>query len=359
MQTEPSLAQAANEPSNQATDALVASMLERISGGPTSGPLSGVIAEAAEVAPVKETKVDPVVEEAAPVEKVDLEPEPEVVEETTEEPEPEAEEAPEGEKPPVKPAAKEPERFRFKDDEDKAVALLAKAKGISLVKAATLYASLNAEEVPPETTPVTQSPSTPEVKALETKVAELDAKLESLGENNGLLDGEAIKLFKEHAKAVSDLGRAMDRAEAQAGSVASVVQQQERAFAETVKAYPAMADSESPQYLLAAQLADRAARDQSHPDHLAGQQPDAPRYFADKAAEKLKMPPAKAKAAPVETAPAATPGKPKPGPVAGTRGTIPPPAEKPIADRVTEARARTLSMIGGGGGESDSDVMVM
>lgn len=96
------------------------------------------------------------------------------------------------------PQQKAPERFRFKSDEDRAVAALAKAKGISLVEAGRLYSELNGAapaeaEAQAEATPErTVAKAKEELKELRQKradalrnveldeAADLDLKIDAL-----------------------------------------------------------------------------------------------------------------------------------------------------------------------------------
>ena len=99
------------------------------------------------------------------------------------EPEPEQEEEPEQiseeeeEPEPTEPTDEEEprlqERYRFKDDNDKAVAALAKAKGISLVEAAKQYESLNS---PKEQENQTQAEATETVASVKDQIKDLEAK---------------------------------------------------------------------------------------------------------------------------------------------------------------------------------------
>lgn len=79
---------------------------------------------------------------------------------------------------------KEPDRFRFKNPEDRAIALLAKTKGISLVAAAKLYAG----DAPAVTPAAADAPATPEPAAdpdlvrYDTHLGDLDAQLKKLSD---------------------------------------------------------------------------------------------------------------------------------------------------------------------------------
>lgn len=106
-------------------------------------------------------------EPAEEIEQVEEQPEEEGQEQISEEEEPEATAEEE--------ETRLQERFRFKDDEDKAVAALAKAKGISLVEAAQQYAALSTpKEQPQEQQISAEAPET--VKSVTAKIKELEAQ---------------------------------------------------------------------------------------------------------------------------------------------------------------------------------------
>lgn len=79
---------------------------------------------------------------------------------------------------------KAPDRFRFKDAADQAVALIAKTKGISLVAAAKIYAADNPTTdpaAPAKTTPAAPAPD-PELARYDTRLAELEATQKKLSD---------------------------------------------------------------------------------------------------------------------------------------------------------------------------------
>ena len=80
---------------------------------------------------------------------------------------------------------KEPDRFRFKNPEDRAIALLAKTKGISLVAAAKLYAGDAPAATPaaPADAPATPEPAAdPDLVRYDTHLGDLDAQLKKLSD---------------------------------------------------------------------------------------------------------------------------------------------------------------------------------
>lgn len=69
-----------------------------------------------------------------------------------------------------------PDRFRFKDPADQAIALIAKSRGVSLAQAAKLYEGTPAGTPAAPATPAED----PALKAYDTQLAELDTKLKKL-----------------------------------------------------------------------------------------------------------------------------------------------------------------------------------
>lgn len=236
------------------------------------------------------------------------------------------------------------DRFRFKRDEDRAIAQLAKARDISLADAARIYGQMfPAESTVP--TPTPQVVTSPAVQALEETVATIGARLEELGSLEGLWNPEIAKLTRDYAKAEAALAVAQSRAEDIAVSSQSFEAQRAQVFDHTVQMFPDMANRDSVQYLLATQLAERA-QNPSSPDYEAGTQLDAPRYFAEKAAKLLGKPAGKP-AIPVKAA--VPPETIKPGPASGTRQTLPPNPAQTGAAQVAAKRAQVLERISGGG----------
>lgn len=234
------------------------------------------------------------------------------------------------------------DRFRFKNDEDRAVAQLSKALGISIVDAAKI---VEANRPKQEVAPTPQVVTSPAVQALEETVATIGARLEELGSLEGLWNPEIAKLTRDYAKAEAALAVAQSRAEDIAVSSQSFEAQRAQVFDQTVQTFPDMANRDSAQYLLATQLAERA-QNPSSPDYEAGTQLDAPRYFAEKAAKLLGKPAGKP-AIPVKAA--VPPETTKPGPASGTRQTLPPNPAQTGAAQVAAKRAQVLERISGGG----------
>lgn len=278
-------------------------------------------------------------------------------------------ETPTGDKPketevPTAKEGKTQERFRFKDSEDQAILQIAKAKGISVSAAAKFFAG----EQEPAKVEQNQTAAAPEPYVSQT-TSDLQAKSDQIAqelqafeddENNrdgALIPSRILKLQRELVTVTSQLNSALrddHRANAEAESIRA---RQSEVWEATVKAYPDLADARSPLYRMVARLADEAHNPAS-PDHQAGQQPDAPRYFADQAAELLKIKPGKAApATAASAAPTTQPPAPKPGPASGSRQTLPPTAAPTTQQKIADIQARTLAMIGGekGNGQGDRD----
>lgn len=241
-------------------------------------------------------------------------------------------------------AASKREKFRFSNAEDKAIAQLAVAKQITLAKAAELYAKFNEPEPKPE---VVQSEpvaivASPTVKALENEVTALEAQMD--GFVDGIYTAESIKVTRDHARKVAQLERAKMEQEQTEQANATFETQRENAMTETVKAFPDMANRQSAQYLVAARLADEAANPK-HPDYKAACSMDAPQFFAQKAADLLKLKPAPA--ATVKT-PVAAKTPTKPSPASGNRQTQGATREKSEADQLAEKLSNTYDIIAGG-----------
>jgi hypothetical protein len=133
-------------------------------------------------------------------------------------------------------------------------------------------------------------------------------------------------------------------------------------LADSVKRYPDLGNRDSALWKVAAQMA-REAHDPNHPDHLAGQHVEAPRYFAEKAAALLNLRPGANRSGAGQTsgmpvsplASVAGRSGPRPGPASGSKQTSPPARSLSDQQKIAAAHARTLSLIGGksGGGYDD------
>lgn len=164
---------------------------------------------------------------------------------------------------PEQPEAKAPDRFRFKSDEDKAVALLAKAKKISLVEAAKLYDGLNPEQQAQD------SPS-PQSSGPKESSSDLEKRIEAL-ENEEL---EAIRLVDvdrhvEIKVELRELNKKVAEAKAQEATarqseIASFEADFDRHCDKAYGAYPDLKDPNSALYKRVAEL-DNAAKQGGDP----------------------------------------------------------------------------------------------
>lgn len=133
--------------------------------------------------PADETKADETPAET-PAEEPEATPEAEETEEsdTEDTPEPEAAETPEKGK-----EKAGPDRFRFKSEEDRAVALLSKTLGVSLVEAAKRFEAMKgtkpaAAETPaePEAETIAPPEAPPELAEIDQQVTALDTRIKDL-----------------------------------------------------------------------------------------------------------------------------------------------------------------------------------
>jgi hypothetical protein len=259
-------------------------------------------------------------------------------------------------------AAKDPkaaERFRFSAAADKAVALIAKAKGISLVDAARVYAgepgaATAGAQAAPAQDPAPM-PVSPNVAQLEAQVARLERQLDESGGTGGLWNGRVSALVKQHSRTSAALEVARLTAAQAAVEHQAFEAQRDAALADTVKQFPDLGNQDSALWKVAAQLA-REAHDPASPDHEAGQQIDAPRHFAARAAKLLNLQPVSVRSSvPSVAHSAAARTAPRPGPASGTRQTLPPAPAPSLQQQIADVSAKTLAMIGGKKGLRDDD----
>lgn len=262
-------------------------------------------------------------------------PQPEVAAEAEPEPDEtpaaEAETEEEEETPP--PAGEQPQddkepsaRFRLKG-EDQAIAILAKARQITIAEASDIVRGITPKaaevqpeqvaQVAPEVAEIEQSIAAqraelaklrkdkveyadePQVFAKE--IADLDARREEILENLAIAGGElaAAKLNAKH-----ETEKRSERATAAEKQMETIVVD-----------YPDMASTDSAQWMLARQISVKLkeANDPRWSD---------PRVLAEEAAKKLNLKPATAK--PAAATPVAAKAAAKPGPAPGTRSAAPP-----------------------------------
>lgn len=270
---------------------------------------------------------------------------------------------------------KTPDRFRFKDDADRAVAMLAKAKKISLVEAAKLYAAERPQEVvkEPVAAPAQQDTT---ITDMEAEVAAIEAKMDEAGADEGLFTPQIAKLTQQLSKANAKLEATRQSAKTLADvktiSAAERVQQSEAQLkqawktqeAEAVKLFPDMANPNSALAViargLAAQMQDpEHSLNAGHPLKSRLSEADAPRFLAEEAAKLLKIVPQVAKPAAPTPAKTTAPTKEVARPAPGSRTTAPPAAEKTAQDILAEAEAETVRMISGGYPASKTGVIIL
>lgn len=277
------------------------------------------------------------------------EPEPEVAEtETTEETATEDEKA----------AAKAPEtteeedeqepkdgkkrRFRFSDPDDELILLTAKRKGISVAEAARRLEGQaeTPKETPKEVPGLSQEPVV-DVAALETELADIQAKLDTaIGTDEGdavLITPAIRKLQRREAELMADIRSEKSAAKTLAHQIEQIKgelsqaefdRQRNTVLKETAKVYPAMADPKSAQFRIAKSIG-MEWRDPGHPMHPKLFEPDGPRLIAEEAAKVLDIKPATAKQEvkkAVET--------PKPGPAPGSLKSTPPTTQQTKEERI-------------------------
>lgn len=262
-------------------------------------------------------------------------------------------ETPAGDKPP----ANEQERFRFKSEEDRAVASIAKAKGISLIEAAKLYAGEPATpKVELKAEPVAQSQVVEQtIIALEAEAEKIEKDIAALAEADAL-DPGIQKLQTAHNRTVAKL-------EAKRELATSLAQQETAAkerTADTIKSqwkaleaknktdYPDLAKADSTQSLVYQGLI-KAWSDPANPNHSKLFEVNAPKLLADESARVTKITPVKPAALPPKPAAKKEIARPAPG----SRTTSPPAPEQTPAQRVAAAEAEMqAAMVGQSGARS-------
>jgi hypothetical protein len=261
----------------------------------------------------------------------------------------ETEQPPTGEQPTEEEPDKTPERFRFKNEDDRLVAQIAKRKGCSLVEAAAIYSGKSAAPPPPEPTAETQDapePS-PELVALEAEFTQLTEEINQADDSllrSGLLN-EQNRLLRAISKAETKAAVAQLQQTITAKESAKVNEARAVVVADTIKVYPALSDPESAHYMLAAQIALKVA-DPKHPDHGKVSAVELPRYCAEQAAKKLSIKPKSvATAAPKPTA--AAPAVRPPGPASGTKASSPPPPTRTRQEQEADIERATLAVTEG------------
>ena len=185
------------------------------------------------------------------------------------------------------------ERFRFKADEDKAVALLAKAKGISLVQAAKLYDAMNPESNQGSETGESNTPATTDPSNQRETSADVQARIDELEDLEAqAFDDLELEAAKEHRREASKLRtKLIDLKLAEAQEKVQTDAQAERKFYADYSAsedkalsfYPDLADPNSAMSKRLAEL-DAQAHDMGDPNYYS---PNKPWLLAVAAAKEL------------------------------------------------------------------------
>lgn len=270
-----------------------------------------------------------------------------------------------GEKP---TPAKEPDRFRFKDPEDRAIAALAKSQGIPLAEAARLRSEIVAKGKPAEVVPEAAKPNQT-ILDLEAKAEEIKAKIREAGKDEKLVDADYAELTIELSDVMSDLKserraaktiaevRTIAEAERTQLSEAQLRQEWDRAAKDVAKAYPEMKDKGSTMFLATNGLA-LLMNDPTHPDHAELKKPTAPAFLAAKVAAMLKKTPVVAPAK-VETAPT-VPAKMVAKVAPGSKSSANPEPQLTDQQQVEAAvEAAQRAMVGRGYGRQTSSLMIL
>ena len=172
----------------------------------------------------------------------------------------------------------------------------------------------------------------PQIAALETEVATLEAQLDEAGANEGLMNATIAANLKALSKANAKLEAERTRAELHQDqdnrvrqSNADFEAQRQGVLDRAAATYPQLKDKESALSLVMSKLASDAAKitDQTHPDYIAVRSLNAPTYFAEKAAAKLALKPTGS--TPPSIPPPAQPQVRTPAPAPGSKATAPPP----------------------------------
>lgn len=224
------------------------------------------------------------------------EPEQEQISEEQEQPDPEASEEEEQQE-----ETKVPDRFRFKDNEDKAVAALAKAEGISLIEAAARYSALKnptkrGEDQADQQQDKADTP-TETVDSVKAEIKELEAKAR---EAQTSLNFDEAEDFRQQANELRDKLIDLKLAEREAAKQAESKQEQEfyAAFqASEEKAIQYYPDAGRPDSQLAKEMLalDAQMKDLGDPLYFSDNKPF---ILAQQAAVKLGIPMTKPGAAP-------------------------------------------------------------
>ena len=155
------------------------------------------------------------------------------------------------------PSAKSQERFRFKSDDDKAVAAIAKAKGVSLVEAARIYSGEQPPARAAESTQEQQSAPSENLAGIESEIEELyeqkDAAIRAIDVDQQAELEKQIRQLEKKARLL-----AVTEAEQSARAAQTQLQQAQQDFDTTWdfsrNRYPELNDPNSAMYKEVARL---------------------------------------------------------------------------------------------------------
>lgn len=225
-------------------------------------------------------------------------------------------------------------RFRFKNADDQAVAAIAKAKNISLVEAARLYAGDQpkpAEEADAGKEEATQGRTPKEIQA-ELDQARADkkkARVEMEWELENDLE-DRVEALREELEAAKDSERQASQTAAQRAQ-AELNEAHEKSLAKAEGFYPSLTDEKSPLFKRVQELDAQAIR---LGDPLAND-PDKAMILAKQAAKELKIPMVDPKESKQGTTPAKKTNT-RPAPLASGNARTSP-AAQPVLEKEIDA----------------------
>ncbi len=263
----------------------------------------------------------------------------------------ESTEEPAGDEPPVEPGEEgEQNRFRFKDPKDRAIAMVAKAEGISLAEAARRVSGEPTQSVP----------RTEQVQEITPDVSEIQAQVQADKARLGQIKAERLK-FKEHPDlygALAELDNeqtdiltrlaesngALARADAAERenriNNGQLDRDKQTVLHSLVQQYPELGQKGTAHYKLARQEAMEIKSNPDDPDYDAINTPDFVTICAERAAKLLKITAKSPNAAPAAKSPMTPKAEDKqPGPASGSRASAPTAPAKTAQDIIAELDA--------------------
>lgn len=223
-----------------------------------------------------------------------------------------------------------PERFRFKDSTDRAIVAVHRAAQDRGKPISWAEAEKQVRGEPEEKKIEAQTPALTEVvDALEAEVTDLESKIDAAGEGEGLITKVFTDLTKQLAQKRTDL--AMAKRDLKQATDA----EQREAQAETERSNTARAESKAAAFErfpdaavtgskldLAIQAEIEALSNPKHPDHALLFADSVPLIVATRVAERLKIAPVTAKAAPPVKTKVEAPPKTKMSPPSGAKTAV-------------------------------------